>query len=221
MKLNGVNLKTKRIIISSLLVMAILVAGIFSGTRLAAAATLALGTQGGEVAGVQESLNQSAYWARPVDGIYGPRNAQAVQSLPKDNSLSVAVRPEISQAVSLKEENAAQALPKQAAPNVSRGTARVRVLTMVATGYTADPAENWPYGGAPSYIGMPLQRGVVAVDPNVIPMGSRLYIEGYGEAIAADQGGAIKGNRIDLFMDSKYEAKTWGIRSVKVTVYPG
>lgn len=221
MKLNDVNLKTKRIIISSLLVMAILVAGIFSGTRLAAAATLALGTQGGEVAGVQESLNQSAYWAGPVDGIYGPRNAQAVQSLPKDNSLSAAVRPEISQAVSLKEENAAQALPKQAAPNVSRGTARVRVLTMVATGYTADPAENWPYGGAPSYIGMPLQRGVVAVDPNVIPMGSRLYIEGYGEAIAADQGGAIKGNRIDLFMDSKYEAKTWGIRSVKVTVYPG
>jgi 3D (Asp-Asp-Asp) domain-containing protein len=90
---------------------------------------------------------------------------------------------------------------------------------MVATGYTDAPEENYPYAGQPSYIGLPLARGIVAVDPNVIPMGTKLYIEGYGEAIAADQGGAIKGNRIDLFFNSKWEANNWGMKSVRVTVY--
>lgn len=92
-----------------------------------------------------------------------------------------------------------------------------KTLTMVATAYTADPAENGPWG-AVAYDGQPLRRGIVAVDPNIIPMGSRLYIEGYGEAIAADQGGKIKGNRIDLFMDSKAEAYNWGMRTVKVII---
>lgn len=101
---------------------------------------------------------------------------------------------------------------------VSRGGSRT--ITVVATGYTAAPEENYPYAGAPSYIGLPLTRGIVAVDPNVIPMGTKLYIQGYGEGIAADQGGAINGNRIDLFFDSKQEANDWGMRSVKVTIYP-
>jgi 3D (Asp-Asp-Asp) domain-containing protein len=100
---------------------------------------------------------------------------------------------------------------------VSRGA--TRTLSMVATGYTDAPEENYPYAGQPSYIGLPLARGIVAVDPNVIPMGTKLYIEGYGEAIAADQGGAIKGNRIDLFFDSKSEANSWGMKTVRVTVY--
>jgi 3D (Asp-Asp-Asp) domain-containing protein len=63
-----------------------------------------------------------------------------------------------------------------------------------------------------------LARGIVAVDPNVIPMGTKLYVEGYGEAIAADQGGAIKGNRIDLFFGSHQEALNFGKRTVKVTI---
>lgn len=105
---------------------------------------------------------------------------------------------------------------KRSTTEISRGGSRT--LYMVATGYTDAPEENYPYAGQPSYIGMPLQRGVVAVDPHVIPMGTMLFIEGYGEAIAADQGGAIKGNRIDLFFDSKGEANTWGMRTVKVIV---
>ena len=87
-----------------------------------------------------------------------------------------------------------------------------------ATRFSAIVSENYPYAGHPSYIGTPLGRGVVAVDPNVIPMGTKLYVEGYGEAIAADQGGAIQGNRIDLFFDSKFEANNWGMRTVKVYI---
>jgi 3D (Asp-Asp-Asp) domain-containing protein len=113
-------------------------------------------------------------------------------------------------------QTAATAKTAQRQENVSRGG--YRTITMVATGYTDAPEENYPYAGMPSYIGMPLHRGVVAVDPNVIPMGTKLYVEGYGDAIAADQGGAIKGNRIDLFFNSKSEAYNWGMRTVKVTI---
>jgi 3D (Asp-Asp-Asp) domain-containing protein len=113
-------------------------------------------------------------------------------------------------------QTAATAKTAQRQENVSRGG--YRTITMVASGYTDAPEENYPYAGMPSYIGMPLQRGVVAVDPNVIPMGTKLYVEGYGDAIAADQGGAIKGNRIDLFFNSKSEAYNWGMRTVKVTI---
>ncbi|MFS0786465.1 peptidoglycan-binding protein [Shouchella sp. 1P09AA] len=59
---------------------------------------------------------------------------------------------------------------------------------------------------------------VVAVDPNVIPLGSRVYVEGYGEAIAGDTGGAIKGHKIDLFVQTKDEAYTFGRQQVQVTV---
>lgn len=60
---------------------------------------------------------------------------------------------------------------------------------------------------------------VVAVDPSVIPLGSRVWVEGYGEAIAGDTGGAIKGNRIDVLMATEADAaKNWGRRTVKVKV---
>jgi len=60
---------------------------------------------------------------------------------------------------------------------------------------------------------------VIAVDPNVIPLGSRVWVEGYGEAIAADTGGAIKGNIIDVLVASEaYAADNWGRRTVKVKI---
>lgn len=72
--------------------------------------------------------------------------------------------------------------------------------------------------------GMKAQKGVVAVDPKVIPLGTKLYIEStdsypdYGYAVAGDTGGAIKGNRIDLFMESHSEAINFGRRNVKVYI---
>ncbi|WP_081328686.1 3D domain-containing protein [Neomoorella thermoacetica] len=88
---------------------------------------------------------------------------------------------------------------------------------MLATAYTASSEEGTADGRTAT--GIKVRRGVVAVDPKVIPLGTKLYIEGYGEAIAADTGGAIKGNKIDLFMDSKQEALRWGRRWVLVTIY--
>lgn len=73
-------------------------------------------------------------------------------------------------------------------------------------------------GNGITAMGIPATYGVAAVDPRVIPLGTRLYVEGYGEAIAADTGGAIRGNKIDLCMESYNEAMNFGRRSVTVYV---
>ncbi|MFJ7668960.1 LysM peptidoglycan-binding domain-containing protein [Lysinibacillus sp. NPDC097195] len=59
---------------------------------------------------------------------------------------------------------------------------------------------------------------VISVDPTIIPLGSKVYVEGYGEAIAGDTGGAIKGNRIDVFFPSQQDAINFGVKQLKVTI---
>lgn len=73
-------------------------------------------------------------------------------------------------------------------------------------------------GGGTTASGMAAAVGRVAVDPRVIPLGTRLYIESYGYAVAADTGGAIKGNRIDLYMNSESACNSFGRRNVTVHV---
>lgn len=92
-----------------------------------------------------------------------------------------------------------------------------RVLDMTATAYAPGPLDNGKWGDK-TYMGGKVRKGVAAVDPNVIPMGTRLWVEGYGEAIAEDQGSAIKGNRIDLAFNTRSEALDYGIKKVKVYV---
>jgi len=86
-----------------------------------------------------------------------------------------------------------------------------RVVQMVATTY--DPYHDGSSFHGRTYSGLLGGYGVVAVDPRFIPIGTRLYIEGYGYAIAADTGGAIKGNRIDLAIDSQHDVH--GIKDMR------
>ncbi|MCS6955301.1 MAG: 3D domain-containing protein [Candidatus Calescibacterium sp.] len=83
---------------------------------------------------------------------------------------------------------------------------------MESTGYTAG------VGGVGYYTctGNRVRRGIVAVDPTVIPLGTKIYLEGYGHAIALDKGSAIKGFKIDLYFETYDEAIMWGRRKVKV-----
>jgi len=67
--------------------------------------------------------------------------------------------------------------------------------------------------------GLPVGVGVIAVDPTVIPLGTRVFVPGYGAAVAADVGSAIRGNIIDLWMPSTAAARAWGRRTVTITVY--
>jgi len=92
-------------------------------------------------------------------------------------------------------------------------------LTMESTAYSSDPADTLG-GGTVTATGQNLLENpmAVAVDPSVIPLGTRLYVEGYGEAIASDTGGAIKGNIIDVHFPTNAQAEQWGRRTVKVTI---
>ena len=67
--------------------------------------------------------------------------------------------------------------------------------------------------------GLPVGPGIVAVDPTVIPLGTRMYIPGYGKGIAADVGGGIKGHIIDLWYSTYAECAKWGRRTVTITIY--
>jgi len=98
---------------------------------------------------------------------------------------------------------------------VSRSYDRVReVITMEATAYL--PTDGG--GDGITATGIRARHGVVAVDPNVIPLGTRVYIPGYGEAIAADTGGDIIGNRIDVVLEDYGSAMQFGRRTVDVYI---
>ena len=67
--------------------------------------------------------------------------------------------------------------------------------------------------------GLPVGKGIVAVDPELIPLGTRLFVPGYGKAVAADVGTAIKGRIIDLWMPSDAQARKWGRKTVVITIH--
>lgn len=94
-----------------------------------------------------------------------------------------------------------------------------KVLTMEATGYGADCTGCSGITATGIDIKANPNAKVVSVDPNVIPLGTKIWVEGYGEAVAGDTGGAIKGNRIDVLLPSEaYAAQNWGRRTVKVKI---
>ena len=67
--------------------------------------------------------------------------------------------------------------------------------------------------------GVPVRKGVVAVDPKLIPLGTKLHVPGYGPGLAADIGMAIKGRIIDLWFPTTAKARSWGRRTVTITIY--
>jgi 3D (Asp-Asp-Asp) domain-containing protein len=91
-----------------------------------------------------------------------------------------------------------------------------KVITLEATAYYPGPEDTWPYASGTTASGLKAGYGVVAVDPRVIKLKTLLYVEGYGFAIAADKGGAIKGKKIDLCFDTYEQAVQFGRKKVKV-----
>lgn len=102
------------------------------------------------------------------------------------------------------------------------------MLSMVATAYDATYESNGDWGPVCALDGSRLRPGMIAVDPKVIPLGSKVYVTGYTHpalpfggfvGIAADTGGAIKGNRIDIYMEaSPSSVSAFGFQSVKVYI---
>jgi 3D (Asp-Asp-Asp) domain-containing protein/septal ring factor EnvC (AmiA/AmiB activator) len=103
------------------------------------------------------------------------------------------------------------AVPVGPAPSLpSAPSAGGSVLTVTATGY-ALPGK--------TATGVSVGWGVVAVDPAFIPLGTRMTIPGYGEGVAADTGGAVRGAHIDLWFPTEAEARAWGTRTVTITLH--
>lgn len=101
---------------------------------------------------------------------------------------------------------------------VSSAEEAVKEMTVTATAYTAYCTGC--SGTTATGIDLranPNQR-VIAVDPRVIPLGSKVWVEDYGEAIAGDTGGAIKGNKIDVFIPTQESAMAWGVKTVKIKI---
>lgn len=103
-----------------------------------------------------------------------------------------------------------------------------KVMDMRATAYTASFKDTGKHPGDPGFgitrTGIKARRGIIAVDPRVIPLGTKVYVEvagstpDYGYALAADTGGAIKGNLIDLYLDDQKTVDAWGVKRVKVYI---
>ena len=152
------------------------------------------------------SISQLQNAINTLDSLIPQLNSENVISLAKDGINAAKDR--------ISELNA----PVIPSGSTNIGTA-IKTFTMESTAY---------YGHTITAMGSkPLRNpngiSTVAVDPNVIPLGSKVYVSGYGVAIAADTGGAIKGNIIDVFLNSYEECMNWGRREVTVQLlaYPG
>lgn len=159
------------------------------------------GMSGENVKTVQNLLLELGYNIGAVDGAFGQKTFEAVRQFQITNNLmSDGVVGEVT-----------LAYLRRAEPIADRN---MRAMSMFASAYSAHD----PGNSNTTATGSAVRRGLVAVDPNVIPLGTRLYIPGYGNAIAADVGGSIKGNRIDLAFDTHGEALQFGRQEIVVYI---
>ena len=199
----------KKIIIACTLVCMIVMV-----SSVSLAKTIDRGQRGHHVSKVQTMLKHQGFLHDSVDGIYGHNTEQAVRKFQKSKGLAVdgRVGPSTMNALEKMETRYGghgTELSHNGVPNKYS-----RVLTMQASAYSVQDPGNGNYTAT----GSRLKKGIVSVDPKLIPLGTKLYIEGYGYAVADDVGGAIKGHRIDLAYDSRSEALQFGRQTVKVYV---
>jgi 3D (Asp-Asp-Asp) domain-containing protein/peptidoglycan hydrolase CwlO-like protein len=124
----------------------------------------------------------------------------------KSDALQTAATLDQSTPVPVSDSGTAPLLPGLAPPAPSGP----RTITVTSTGYSM---------AGRTVTGIPTGRGVVAVDPSVIPLGTRLSIPGYGEGVAADTGSSVQGATIDLWFPTLGQANAWGRRTVAITLY--
>jgi 3D (Asp-Asp-Asp) domain-containing protein len=124
---------------------------------------------------------------------------------------------ELEQELAFKKAHEGKAIAASTLPSTpSQG----RTVTVEATGYIATCSEGCTGVTATGYnLAANPNAKVIAVDPNVIPLGTKVYVPGYGYAVAADTGGAINGHKIDVHFPSTHDAVQWGRRTINITVY--
>ena len=174
------------------------------------------------VSGANESFASSpTYTVKKGDNLYRislAHNTTVAKLKSLNNLKSDLIHP--NQKLKIAAGSQEKAKSKAAAKTPSRSTSDSvkKEFMATATAYTA----NCNGCSGITKTGINLKKNaelkVIAVDPKVIPLGTKVHVEGYGYAIAGDIGSAIKGNKIDVFIPTKKEAYKWGRKSVKVKV---
>ena len=198
-------------------------------------APLTIGDVGRPVAELQGELRRLGYDPGPVDGAFMYATGQALMRFQAAHRLAVTEVLDPATYALLERWMRDPTLPAETGSTSSAPPAAqarptppaVRVLHMIATAYGPSYQDNYPYGPV-DYFGAPLEPGMVAVDPALIPLGSRVYVTGYHfpglppggfQGVAADTGGAIVGNRLDIYLDApSATVRQFGIQTVTVYV---
>lgn len=127
-------------------------------------------------------------------------------------------QPQVAKKQEPKSEGNLVTLAKEEPKESKKPSSNGKVFTMTASAYTAGCSGCSGHTSTGIDLNANPNMKVIAVDPSVIPLGTRVWVEGYGEAIAGDTGGHIVGNRIDVHVPSKSAAYSWGRKTVTVKV---
>ena len=206
-----------------LLVLFTLVCMCFMAAPAAASILVKEGSSGEAVRHVQELLIEQGFLEGEADGDCGPLTVAAIEKFQESRGLTVdgvcgdgtyyylsggETYESAEEPAAEEEQTAAQDEGDEGA--VSDG----RAIYVSATGYSAyDPGNS-----SRTASGTLVRRGVIAVDPAVIPLGTKVFIPGYGKAVAEDVGGDIKGHRIDVAFDTHEEAMQFGRRDLEIII---
>lgn len=164
-----------------------------------------------------------------VDGIAGPHTYKALinnpqkavvkQSAKSEKKESPKVESTHTSAKAESQDNSTSTkASKDSSANKSSDQSTARTITVNSTAYTADCSGCSGVTATGINLSKNTNQKIIAVDPNVIPLGSKVYVPGYGTAVAADTGGAINGNKIDVFFPKKSQAMNWGTKQVTVKI---
>ena len=193
-------------------------------TAVPAAASILVkqGSTGEAVRHVQELLIEQGFLESAADGDCGPLTVAAIKKFQKARGLTVdgicgdgtyyylsGGKTYESKEIPAKTRTKARAVHHEG-DSIPTGHA----MYVSASGYSAYDPGNSKHTAS----GTLVRHGVIAVDPNMIPLGTRVFIPGYGEAVAEDIGGSIKGHRIDVAFDSHEEALAFGRRDLEIII---
>ena len=193
-------------------------------TAVPAAASILVkqGSTGEAVRHVQELLIEQGFLESAADGDCGPLTVAAIKKFQKARGLTVdgicgdgtyyylsGGKTYESKETPAKTRTKAHAVHHEG-DSIPTGHA----MYVSASGYSAYDPGNSKHTAS----GTLVRHGVIAVDPNMIPLGTRVFIPGYGEAVAEDIGGSIKGHRIDVAFDSHEEALAFGRRDLEIII---